>query len=149
MYPVSVRYFFGPERGVLYILIVDNILKITLVWFTLLSASKNKFKKAPCYSWPYWVQYNTLKNMVVVILQSNLQESVIHIDFIITFVRWNKNVTLCSILYWTTMIILYFLCFILNFFVSFSFSQMWNLWFLRIFYRNFLKHSKNYINSNF
>ena len=38
---------------------IDTITKSVVILFTLLHAIKHHFIKAPCYSWPYYVQYNT------------------------------------------------------------------------------------------
>ena len=57
--------------------------------------------------------------------------------------------TLCANVYLTMMRILYILCFILKFHLSFFFSPILNQWFLGIFCHNVLKQWKNYIKFDF
>ena len=124
------------------------------------------FQKAPWYCLPYYVKTKiTLKKrpiivdhitfmkihgwfLVIVILQSKAQGWVINIDFILIFIIWNKKGTLCAIVHWPMMIILFLICFILTCNVSLFFSQNLNQWFLGILCHNFLRQSKNYINRN-
>ena len=84
--------------------------------------------------------------LVIFILQSKLWGWVIDIDFILILMRWNKKCTSCVIHHWNTMIILYLSCFTLKYNVSLFSQQTSNQWFIRIFYHNFTKQSKNYIN---
>ena len=79
-------------------------------------------------------------------LQSKLWGWVLGIYIIIIFMIWNNKCTLCAIFHWTTMIILYLSCFTLKYNVSLFSQQTSNQWFIRIFYHNFMKQSKNYIN---
>ena len=64
-------------------------------------------------------------------------------------VRWNKKVTLYAIFHWPKMIILLYICFILNCQVTFFLSHKCRICnILDIFSQIFLKQSKNSINFN-
>ena len=108
LYPVSVRDFPSPELGVFCIYIVGFISKSALVLFTLLRASKHHFQKAPCYIWPYYVQYNTRR--VNGYFWSTFKIArVSNRCYVFTFFSWycTKKWTLCAIVHWTTMITLF------------------------------------------
>ena len=139
-----------PENGALCVFIVDIVLKRSLVLLTLLSSSKNHFKKGPCYIWPYSVQDNTQR--IIGYCHSTVK------CYRVRYWYWSHyyflemevtKYTLCFFVHLTIMIILYLSCFILKCHVSLFFSPFPNQWFLGILCHNCSKQSTNSIKFDF
>ena len=137
-----------PECGMFCILIIDIISKISVVLFTLLRESKNHFKRALYFSWPYCVQDNTRR--IVGYFHSTVKNHEVEWLILPLFFPDIENklsiMWYCPLTYNDNLILV---CFILECHVSFFLSQTSNQWFLEIFCLNFLRQSKNYINFDF
>ena len=128
-------------------LTVDLILKISLVLFTLLLASKNHFKKVPYYSWQYWFQEDTPR--IIGYCHYTVKIARVSDWYFFIFVILNKKLNVmcyCILNYYDNLILKFF---ILKCLVSLFFSKILNQWFLGAFYHNFSRQSKNDINFNF
>ena len=123
MYPVSVSYFPVPERGVFCILIVDIILRIALIVFSVLRERSYHYKKEPVI----------VDNITILTIHRGLL-CIIFLESI--SLRW-------EIIYWTTMIFLFLSFFRSRYLLSF-FSKISNLCFLCIFCHNFFEAVKEF-----
>ena len=98
---------------------------------------QKSLQTAPCYSWPYCVQYNTRR--IIRYSHSTVKnckgEWLILILLLFSWDIRGKG-KVCAIVLWIMMIILYWLCFILKCYVSSFFSQLSNHWFLGILCHN-------------
>ena len=133
MYPVSVRDFPSPERGVLFILVVDLTSKLTLALFSLSRASSYNYNKGPINV--EFIKCKTIHRglLLIFVLRSISLRWVIKIIlFLFSWDRTKKG-TLCAIFHRPKMIIFLFSCFILEFHGTFFLLQISNLCFRGIF----------------
>ena len=125
----------SPECGVLCILIRDTISNSALEFFTLLSARKIIKKSALLYLTIFsarWYTEDYCHSTVKIARASDWYW--FHYYFCdIEQKKW----TLCAILYWTTMTILYLSCLILKFHVSSFPHKIWTSDFLVLYFTIF------------
>ena len=141
------------EHGKLCILVVDFILRISLVLFSLLRAinyEKNKgalkvdlFKRKIIHS----------RLLRIAVLQSISLQWVIKFVFIYNIVRYTCEITFVDIVHWYLTILLFLLCSILNCHGTLIFSQISNLFFCGIFKHNVFAavrefHKLSLVNNN-
>ena len=127
----------GPKRGFFYILIVDLISRSTLVLFSLLGAINYHYNKGNMK-----MEFLKCKTIHIILLRiavllSILIQWVIKIPLIYIIARYTWIGTVATVFHWTTTIILFLSCFILNCHRTLLLSQISNLFFCGIYEHNF------------
>ena len=135
-YPVSVRNFPGPECGVFCILIIDIVLGSVLVVFSVLRARNYHYNKGPPKVEFFKCKTNHNILVHIAVLQSILIWQVINIVLIYIIARYTCGGTFSANANWPTKIILFLLCFVLNYPGTLLFSRILNLFICGIFEHN-------------